>query len=152
VTPGFKVLVAIQPETPGCRPLPETHKELLSIESIVQSENIIKLGIGGRATSMENILLSISDVSIAHFACHARQNMVNPLESALILEGGEKLKVSKFMEQNLTKASLVYLSACETAMGDGALPDEAMHIAASMLFIGFRGAVATMWYAHKNYI
>ena len=30
-------------------------------------------------------------------------------------------------------------------MGHEDLPDEAMHLGATLLFAGFRGAVATMW-------
>jgi hypothetical protein len=30
-------------------------------------------------------------------------------------------------------------------MGDAKLPDEMIHIAAALLFVGFRGAVGTMW-------
>jgi CHAT domain-containing protein len=41
--------------------------------------------------------------------------------------------------------SLAFLSACETAKGDKTIPDEAMHLAATLLFAGFRGVVATMW-------
>jgi CHAT domain-containing protein len=40
---------------------------------------------------------------------------------------------------------LAFLSACETAKGDANTPDEAMHLAASLLFAGFGGVVATMW-------
>ena len=47
----------------------------------------------------------------------------------------------------MPNASLAFLSACETAMGAEDLPDEAMHLAASLLFAGFGGVVATMWYA-----
>jgi CHAT domain-containing protein len=42
--------------------------------------------------------------------------------------------------------SLAFLSACETAKGDEGTPDEAMHLAAAVLFAGFRGVVATMWF------
>ncbi|KAJ7229110.1 hypothetical protein GGX14DRAFT_346526 [Mycena pura] len=31
---------------------------------------------------------------------------------------------------------LAFLSACQTAMGDQSLPDEALHLAASLLFAG----------------
>jgi hypothetical protein len=31
-------------------------------------------------------------------------------------------------------------------MGDGNLPDEAMSLAGSLLFSGFRHVIATMWY------
>jgi CHAT domain-containing protein len=55
------------------------------------------------------------------------------------------LKVSQIMQQTMPNASLAFLCACETAMGDKQLPDEAIHLGATMLFAGFRGVVATMW-------
>ena len=87
-----------------------------------------------------------------HFACHGTQDLEQPLNSGLILTDG-CLKVSEIMRQpegdtasDVTKSmSLAFLSACETAKGDKALPDEAMHLAATLLFSGFRGVVATMW-------
>jgi len=67
-----------------------------------------------------------------------------PLDSAILLEGG-RLELSRVTQLVLRNASLAFLSACETAMGDEELPDEAIHIAATLLFAGFRGVVATMW-------
>ncbi|KAJ7453785.1 hypothetical protein FB451DRAFT_1050112, partial [Mycena latifolia] len=40
---------------------------------------------------------------------------------------------------------LVFLSACETSMGDWTVPDEVIHLAASLLFAGVRGAISTVW-------
>ena len=40
---------------------------------------------------------------------------------------------------------LAFLSACQTAQGDKDLSDEAVHIAAGMLFGGYGGVVGTMW-------
>jgi CHAT domain-containing protein len=132
--------MAIQPKD-----LPYTRLELLEVEENVPDTILIKLGAGDLPASVKNVLLHLSDVSIAHFACHGHQNMVNPLWSGLTLDDGEKLTVSQLMEKSMPKAALAFLSACETAMGDETLPDEALHIAASMLFVGFRGVVATMW-------
>jgi CHAT domain-containing protein len=64
-----------------------------------------------------------------------------------------RLKMSRIMhrlekdgaDKMKNTMSLAFLSACETAKGDGKTPDEAMHLAASLLFAGFRGVVATMW-------
>jgi CHAT domain-containing protein len=42
-------------------------------------------------------------------------------------------------------AALAFLSACETAMGDDILPEEAVHLAAGMLAIGYRSVIGTMW-------
>jgi CHAT domain-containing protein len=62
----------------------------------------------------------------------------------LILDDGN-LKVSQIMQQSTPNALLAFLCACQTAMGDEKIPDEAIHLGATMLFAGFRGVVATMW-------
>jgi CHAT domain-containing protein len=49
------------------------------------------------------------------------------------------------MELDLKHAHLAFLSACETAKGDRAQPDQAIHLAATMLFVGFRSIIGTMW-------
>jgi CHAT domain-containing protein len=87
-----------------------------------------------------------------HFACHGVQDLKHPLDSGLLLTDG-RLKVSEIMRRPEGKhpsdvkksMSLAFLSACETAKGDNKMPDEAMHLAATLLFAGFRGVVATMW-------
>ncbi|KIM78748.1 hypothetical protein PILCRDRAFT_10966 [Piloderma croceum F 1598] len=45
----------------------------------------------------------------------------------------------------MPNASLAFLSACETAMGNENLPDEAIHLGATLLYAGFQGVVATLW-------
>jgi CHAT domain-containing protein len=49
------------------------------------------------------------------------------------------------MQLSLPQATLAYLSACQTAKGDQNVPDQAVHIAASMLFCGFRSIIGTLW-------
>ena len=144
-SPGlFKMLVAIQPETNGHLSLPSTREELRKIEGHVPVSSLVKLGIPGAPSSVDAVLNHLSDIYIAHFACHGRQDLTYPLESALLLCDGP-LKVSRIMSQPMPSASLAFLSACQTAMGDDKLPDEVIHLAATLLFSGFRGVVATMW-------
>jgi CHAT domain-containing protein len=100
---------------------------------------------------VQDVLSHLSSSHIVHFACHGKQDAVAPLESRLILHDGHPLKVSEIMKQPMPYASLAFLSACETAMGAEELPDEAMHLAASLLFAGFRGVVGTMWWAFCLY-
>jgi CHAT domain-containing protein len=83
-------------------------------------------------------------VHIAHLACHGVQDQEDPLNSGFCLGDG-KLTVSNLMVIKLEHAFLAFLSACETAKGDKNLPDQAIHLAAAMLFCGFRSVVATMW-------
>ncbi|TFK32759.1 CHAT domain-containing protein [Crucibulum laeve] len=135
----FKMLVAIESKS-----LPYTVHELNKIEMRVASECLVKLGVPGSTASIKTVLSHLSSVSIAHFACHAQQDSANPLDSALILEQ-EDLKISQIMQQPMPNASLAFLCACETAMGDENLPDENLHLGATLLYSGFRTVIATMW-------
>ncbi|THH16518.1 hypothetical protein EW146_g4137 [Bondarzewia mesenterica] len=146
VANSFKVLVVIHSPT-GRQALPYTRDELQKIECRVPDECLVKLGIPGAPSSVENIVSHLPSASMVHFACHGIQHPSNPLKSALLLQDG-RLKVSQIMEQSMPNASLAFLSACQTAMGDENVPDEAMHLAATLLFAGFRGVVATMWSMH----
>jgi CHAT domain-containing protein len=132
--------VVIQPDTPGQKSLPCTLNELQKIEEHVPDRGLVKLVRG----SVKEVLSHLPETSIAHFACHGQQNPQNPLESALLLQDGQ-LKVSQIMQQSMPNASLAFLSACETAMGNENLPDEVIHLGATLLFAGFRAVVATMW-------
>ena len=84
--------------------------------------------------------------SVTHFACHGQQDTRNPLESALILEDS-RLKVSRIMQQSMPSVSLAFLCACETAMGDETLPDEAISSWCYPVVCWLsRSCVATMWW------
>jgi CHAT domain-containing protein len=140
-TNSFKMMVVIQPDTPGQKALPFTRDELRKIEDHVGNDDyLIKIVHG----SVQEVLSHLPVASIAHFACHGQQNTQSPLESALLLQDGP-LKVSHIMQQSMPSASLAFLSACETAMGEENLPDEVIHLGATLLFVGFRGVIATMW-------
>jgi CHAT domain-containing protein len=148
VPKSFKILVVIQcdkPQVPGYTALEYTTHELKKIEDHVPTDWLIRLGIPGAPASVEEVLSHLPTASIAHFACHGEQNALSPLDSALILQDG-RLKVSQIIQQPLHNASLAVLSACMTAMGDENLPDEVIHLAATLLFAGFPAVVATMWY------
>jgi CHAT domain-containing protein len=80
---------------------------------------------------------------ILHLACHGVQDR-DPLKSAFILQDG-RLSIEDIMKLDLPRAVMAYLSACETAKGHLDQPDQAVHLAASMLYCGFRSVIATMW-------
>jgi tetratricopeptide (TPR) repeat protein len=143
----LKMLVVIEPHSPGALSLPYTAAELQKIKSRISGECLIELGTADSPSSIDKVLSHLSEVSMVHFACHGTQNLDNPLESALLLTDGP-MKVSQIMKKPLINASLAFLSACETAVGDKKVPDESIHIAAAMLFAGFRGVVGTMWYVY----
>jgi CHAT domain-containing protein len=133
--------------------LPGSRKELEKIAARVLAKWLTALGDIAHAT-VAAALLHLRESSIVHFASHRQQDIKHPLDSALILSDG-LLKVSDIMcqpeheadatEKIIKSMSLAFLNECETAKGDETTPDEAMHLAATLMFAGFRGVVATMW-------
>ncbi|KAJ7607088.1 CHAT domain-containing protein [Mycena polygramma] len=152
---SFKMTAVIQSNKPkfseDFSPLPGSRKEFDSIRNQVPTPWLTGLGIGTVAV-VEDALTHLRQSSVVHFACHGTQDLDHPLESGLALSDG-LLKVSEIMsrpEDETAKSlqqsnSLAFLSACETAKGDKYTPDEAMHLAGTLLFAGFRSVVATMW-------
>ena len=143
--PHFKITAVIQPSAPDCSPLPGARHEEKKIRTRVPKKWLTVL----LDSKKEEVVGHLSDSSIVHFACHGVQDLQQPLDSGLILSDG-RLRVSEIMRKqegdNIRKTfSIAILSACETAKGDTTVPDEAMHLAATLLFAGFRGVVATMW-------
>lgn len=112
-----------------------------------KTSNIV-LGTDNSADGLAHIDIVVDklrEASLVHLACHGQQDLKNPLESGFRLSGGDRLTVSKLMQLNLKKAFFAFLSACETAKGDSTHSDQAIHLAAAMLFVGFRSVIATMW-------
>ncbi|KAJ7500919.1 CHAT domain-containing protein [Mycena galericulata] len=138
--PSFKVTAVIQPDAPNCSPLPGAEQELKKITERVPNQWLTSL----ESTTVETALSHLQDSSIVHFACHGIQDLNQPLDSGLRLTD-DRLTVSQIMRSPENPNTLNTRSACETAKGDRTRPDEAMHLAATLLFAGFRGVVATMW-------
>lgn len=146
--------VVIQPNTPGYAPLRYAEKELQTIKAKIPNEWLTSFGSPESPASLDAVSPHLQLSSIIHFACHGVQDTDQPLKSALII-GKEELTVSEIMKQSgvsheggsgvENRMGLAFLSACQTATGDQNLPDEAMHLAATLLFAGFRSVVATMW-------
>jgi CHAT domain-containing protein len=95
-------------------------------------------------TTAAEIIASIPAHPWLHLACHGTQDIDNPTNSAFVLDS-EDLTLLALISAPNAHAELAFLSACETAMGDARLPDEAVHLAAGMLAVGYRGVVGTMW-------
>lgn len=90
------------------------------------------------------VLEQLPKASVLHLACHGQQDTRDPLQSGFCLRD-RKLTIAQLMRSNLEGAILAFLSACETAKGDETQPDQTVHLAASMLFAGFRSVICTMW-------
>lgn len=93
------------------------------------------------------VLGSLKDSDVFHFAGHGRTHAENPLESALMLDT-DRVTISDILSLNLQrrKPFLAYLSACGTSrIRNDKLKSESLHLVAAMQLSGFRHVVGTLW-------
>jgi CHAT domain-containing protein len=120
-------------------------RELTCVESIATTKQFgYTIESIPSAATVERVTERIKPAHFVHLACHGIQDPTKALESGFYLRDG-MLTISKLMDLRLDQPWFAYLSACETAKGDAEQPDQVMHLAAAMLFAGFKSVVATMW-------
>ncbi|KAF8119287.1 CHAT domain-containing protein [Boletus edulis] len=142
----LRLLVVPQPPSDGQQPLRGVAPELRHIRAVVENPTsarttLIQSSLG----TVEEVLGLMKNADWVHFACHGIQDPAKPTESGLCLADERRLKVSDIIGLSRSRGGLAFLSACQTAMGDEGLTDEAIHIAAGMLFAGYGGVIGTMW-------
>ena len=123
-------------------PLPSTEEEVEIVHRL--AANLPTVSLSNHVATKERVLEELAQCTWAHLACHGVQVGGKPMSSGLLLGDG-KLELSEIIKTRLPKAEFAFPSACETAVGDKGIPEESAHLAAGMLFAGFRGVVATMW-------
>lgn len=127
--------------------LPSVLTELQKITSVAGEDRVV-VTTNANAT-LDNVYPQLLTSTWLHLACHGHQDPKEPLKSGLLLYD-EKLELSKIMSNPLPDAEFVFLSACETAMGDSNMSNESLHLAGGMLFAGFKAAIGTMWSIADN--
>ncbi|KAG9124201.1 hypothetical protein FRC07_012433 [Ceratobasidium sp. 392] len=152
-TPSLSALLREPPSDASCSKvyafsggegLYQTSKEVRTVKSICDKKAIVNI-INCSTTSSQHIREALYDAHIAHFACHGIQDLGNPLKSRLSFSRTCEIDLETLMQDSYVNASLAVLLACETAQGDRELTEESLHIAGTMLFAGFRGAVGNLW-------
>ncbi|KAF5357311.1 hypothetical protein D9758_005895 [Tetrapyrgos nigripes] len=133
---------------PGMGPLPSTEKEIDILKKYAGSARVLDI-VMGNAAQIDAVLSALQSVDWVHFACHGVQDVMSPMESALIFGDG-RIPVSRLAGNSNLSGDFAMLLACETAMGSPGLSDEAIHVAAGLHFAGFKGIVATMWTIHDE--
>ena len=145
-----KLLIISQPNTPGRSAIPATTKEMNCIWDAIDASHSNSLRLEGESASVSRVKLEMESHGSIHLACHATQDIENPLKSGFYLHDG-RLELSEIMKQKFVVRELAFLSACQTSAGTEKLSEEAVHLAAGMLAAGYRGVVATMWSIKDRY-
>jgi CHAT domain-containing protein len=129
----------------GYTPIPNVNDEIRAVKQVFAGAGVEVLHNTGAQATVAGVVssLQLAEVNVFHLACHGIQS-ATPLKSCFVLQDGD-LTLEDLMKVELPHAVLAFLSACQTAQGDENHPDQAVHLAASMLFCGFRSVIATMW-------
>ncbi|WP_067834569.1 CHAT domain-containing protein [Nocardia lijiangensis] len=136
--PRGTVVVAV-PDAPGM-PLPGALAEAGAIAEIVPGARVLDDPV--RAT----VAAALPEFLVAHFACHGVTNAIDPASSRLVLRDHEERPLTvTFLSKQRLRAGLAYLSACETAVTNLELVDEAVHLSGALYLAGYRHVIGTLW-------
>jgi CHAT domain-containing protein/tetratricopeptide (TPR) repeat protein len=100
--------------------------------------------IDGEESCTPKVVDALGKNEWVHLACHGLPNPKQPFESAFALHDGH-LTIQRLIGCDLKNPEFAYLSACHTTVGDKESPDEVIHLASAIQFVGFRSVIGTMW-------
>jgi CHAT domain-containing protein/tetratricopeptide (TPR) repeat protein len=140
--PTFRMLAVGQSSIAGMTPLPGVTEEIAFIQKILGVE---VLTLDECKATVDDVAASLPTCSWAHFACHGVQDPDKPMDSGLVMWDRHLLTLSRLAQGSLASAEFAFLSCCESAKGSKQFPNEAMHLAAGLQFIGYRGVIGTLW-------
>ena len=100
--------------------------------------------IDGEESCISRVVEELGKNEWVHLACHGLPNPTKPFESAFALHDGH-FTIQRIIECGLKNPEFAYLSACHTMVGDEKSPDEVIHLAAAMQFLGYSSVIGTRW-------
>jgi CHAT domain-containing protein len=140
-----RMLLVAQPASNGLASLAHVATEIEQIKGVIPPAYSVNLDSDqGQTALVGDALDGMKLASIVHFACHGHHDRISPLDSGFELEDG-RLTLRQLMHLKNPKAQLAYLSACDMAGMDESRPDECLNLVGSMICMGFRSVVGTMW-------
>ncbi|KAN0084259.1 CHAT domain containing protein [Tylopilus felleus] len=98
----------------------------------------------GEESCIPRVVEELGKSEWVHLACHGIPDRKQPFESAFALYDG-RFTIQRIIGCEMQNPEFAYLSACHTTVGDEESPDEVIHLAAAMQFLGFRSVIGTMW-------
>jgi CHAT domain-containing protein len=139
------LVAADQVATSRLPALPGVQAEIAQISGIADRAGVQYAAPSRIVSTPKEVTAALPSATLLHITCYARQDPGQPLQTSFYLNDDGMISVSDLMELDLKDAYLAFLSACETAKGDRGQSDQSMHLAATMLFVGFKSVIATMW-------
>ncbi|KAF8436256.1 hypothetical protein L210DRAFT_3762345 [Boletus edulis BED1] len=135
------VAIGLAKATGGAEPL-SVDEELDSIGQCVDALATFTR-IEGEESCISRVVEELGKNEWVYLACHGLPIRTQLFESAFALHDGH-FTIQQIIGCDLKNPEFAYLSACHTAVGDEESPDEVIHLASAMQFIGFRSVIGTM--------
>lgn len=134
-------------------PLASTAHEARSVAAIFEragGASGVKLLLGAEGSSAQLAQSWQQGIDVLHVATHALADLRQPMTSLLLLpatdaQGQPTYLTAGQIQQWRGDADLVYLSACETAVGQARFADGMPGLQRAFLRAGARGVIATLW-------
>jgi tetratricopeptide (TPR) repeat protein len=132
-------LVVALHRTPGLPDLPGTAEEAADLHARHPGRSL-----SDEDATTKQVLAALPEATWAHFACHAKADLLSPADGGLWLHDGP-LRLSEIGSLQLPNSELAYLSACSTGHHGGRYADETLDLASAFHLVGFRHVIATLW-------
>jgi CHAT domain-containing protein/tetratricopeptide (TPR) repeat protein len=136
-----RLLAVAEPTTAGRGPLASASHEAAAAEAAFAPN---ARSLEGAEATRAAVRAGIANSDVIHFACHGEADLDQPLDSALLLAGDDRLTVRDLLAARVN-ARLAVLSACETGVAGLALPDEVVGLPVGLLQAGAAGVIASLW-------
>ncbi|KAF9232562.1 CHAT domain-containing protein [Melanogaster broomeanus] len=149
----FAAIGQATPDTPNTSvkfpPLHYIEHELDGIEALLSIPPVMFTKLMGSQATREQVLQMLVDNQWLHLSCHGMQVPQEPFKSCLAMADG-LVSLFDIINANISTHEFAFLSACETAMGDLSTPDEVIHLAAGLQFMGVKSVIGTLWQVHDD--
>jgi len=134
------VLVVADPANPGREQLEGAIQERRALAGTWPDAVVLS----GSSATLSTVRAALPPAALIHFACHGNSDDTEPLRSAVALADGD-FTMRDVLSSQLRRGCMVVLSACQTAVSDPSVPDEAMSLAGGFLAAGAGTVVASLW-------
>ncbi|MEO8598186.1 MAG: CHAT domain-containing tetratricopeptide repeat protein [Candidatus Solibacter sp.] len=136
-------LVAGNPDRPDQQPIPHSEAEALAVAQLLGTRALV----GPDATD-QAVAANCSAAEYIHVACHCKFSSTDPLDSALLLTGGD-LTARNILGWRIAP-DLCVLSACESGISKLRAGDELIGLVRALLFAGAPAVIVSLWNAYDT--
>ncbi|MGH3716294.1 MAG: CHAT domain-containing protein [Micromonosporaceae bacterium] len=126
-------------------PLPHARVQAAEIQTLLPDGAApTRIGADASADALHEGLIGADSVDLLHLACHGEFDTDDPLQSGIVLSGGERLTVAELMGLTM-RADLVTFSACQSGISENEAGEELIGLARAAMFAGTPSVLATLW-------